>query len=84
MVEKDGGGDDGVDGAPETIEADVTDHQMARHYSSVVDTIGKKFRTKRQRSPSREEGGRSGERIERTPSRPPALKKVKEFLRPKE
>ncbi|XP_043191122.1 M-phase phosphoprotein 6-like [Amphibalanus amphitrite] len=73
MAEKDGqtGG-----AADESMEADVTDAQMADHYSSVVGTIGKKFRTKRQRSRSQEQAG------ERTPSRPPVLKKVKQFLRP--
>ena len=75
MAEKDGAaGSAGGEGQPP--EADVTDDQLARHYSSVVGTIGNKFRTKRQRSPSTEEGG------QRTPSRPPVLKKVKAFLRP--
>jgi len=76
MVEMDGvGGSDskGVD----KLEADVSDVQMAGHYTSLVGTVGRKFQSKRQRSPSGEAGTR-------TPSRPPALKRVKEFLKPAE
>ena len=67
----------GGGGGAGPMEADVTDEQMAQHYSSLANTMGNKFRTKRQRSPSREQ--QDGER---TPSRPPVLKKVKAFLRP--
>lgn len=74
-----------IDGVPEEAvsgdladDRDVTDREMAEHYGSLVETMGKKFTKKRKRSPEEESGG------PRTPSKPPVVKKAKEFLKPNE